>query len=338
MFIFPYMYLLTLPVVKRTIREHQNVPMLIEPLFTAKLTENGTPGHIERLNNQYLSISHQSTQWTGTMNLKLVIAITAIVLLSATAGYHLNKPDPIETAQPDIRADMQTQQDLQALINNNSLETLTAVVRNEVEARLRLEAQIKTLSEQLARLQPSTGANASPHQTGTGQQGLDEKALLEAGVAPDLARTLRQRYEGLEMEQLYLRDRAVREGWSGSDRYREEFRKLNSGYDKLRGEFGEQAYDAMLYASGQDNRVIVASVMAESPAKGAGLQNDDIILSYGDQRIYNWGDLRSASSEGQAGETVSVTLERKGQRLQVYMPRGPLGVRLDSKRVKPDTP
>ena len=272
------------------------------------------------------------------MNLKLVIAITAIVLLSATAGYHLNKPDPIETAQPDIRADMQTQQDLQALINNNSLETLTAVVRNEVEARLRLEAQIKTLSEQLARLQPSTGANASPHQTGTGQQGLDEKALLEAGVAPDLARTLRQRYEGLEMEQLYLRDRAVREGWSGSDRYREEFRKLNSGYDKLRGEFGEQAYDAMLYASGQDNRVIVASVMAESPAKGAGLQNDDIILSYGDQRIYNWGDLRSASSEGQAGETVSVTLERKGQRLQVYMPRGPLGVRLDSKRVKPDTP
>ncbi len=61
----------------------------------------------------------------------------------------------------------------------------------------------------------------------------------------------------------------------------------------------------------------------------------DRILSYDNRRIYNWRDLREAMSGGSITDTISVEVERDGDRLQFYLARGPLGVRTDSRSIAP---
>jgi S1-C subfamily serine protease len=72
-----------------------------------------------------------------------------------------------------------------------------------------------------------------------------------------------------------------------------------------------------------------------SPAANAGIKAGDTILQYGNKRIYSWNDLTTATSEGSAETTVTVTVERNGQQQQVYVPRGPLGIRLTTDSVLP---
>ena len=43
--------------------------------------------------------------------------------------------------------------------------------------------------------------------------------------------------------------------------------------DVLTAEFGDQVYDAYLYATGQTNRLVVSSILATSPAHDAGIQS-----------------------------------------------------------------
>ena len=66
---------------------------------------------------------------------------------------------------------------------------------------------------------------------------------------------------------------------------------------------------------------------------GAGVQAGDIILSYADERMFSWSDLRDATSDGERGEVVFLRLQRGGETLDISIPRGPLGVRLDAASV-----
>lgn len=117
------------------------------------------------------------------------------------------------------------------------------------------------------------------------------------------------------------------EQWSlRRQRYLEEDR-APSVADRLRDELGDDSYDRYLFASGRSNRVRVRQVMQGSAAEQAGLSNGDIVISYANERIFTFDDLRRASYEGQLGESVLLEVRRAdGNVSQMVMPRGPLGL------------
>ncbi|MBN4079265.1 PDZ domain-containing protein, partial [Beggiatoa alba] len=163
-----------------------------------------------------------------------------------------------------------------------------------------------------------------------GNTWFNQQALIDAGMGPTAAQQLKTQFEELELAKLYLRDQAIREGWAQGKRYRDERLKLDSQTDNIKQEFGEDIYDAYLYASGQSNRVAVQSVLSGSAASNAGLLADDQVIRYSGQRIYNWRDLRNATTEGDLTDTVAIEILRDDKRLEFYVQRGPLGIRMTS--------
>lgn len=165
---------------------------------------------------------------------------------------------------------------------------------------------------------------------------LDEEALLEAGFHPSELEALRARFEEIELERLYLRDQATREGWVGKPRFRRRMAVLGQRYGELRDEYGDDGYDWILYASGRTNRVVTGLVMGDSPAAHAGLEPGDVIYSYAGTRIFSPRALQDATkSSGMPGDTVAVDVLREGVERRFYVPVGPLGVQIDAAKVLP---
>ena len=161
-----------------------------------------------------------------------------------------------------------------------------------------------------------------------------ETRLISYGFTNNDIKEFKALEDQVELDRLYLRDQAMRENWINTPRYREELQQLSSE-NELRNTMTDERYDQYLYATDQYNRVSIEEVMIGSAAEASGLQSHDTILSYDDQRIFNWSDVREASTAGNAGEPVTITVMRDGKTLQFTIPRGPLGVRLDMSRVEP---
>jgi C-terminal processing protease CtpA/Prc len=162
-----------------------------------------------------------------------------------------------------------------------------------------------------------------------------ETQLVAAGLEPQQAKSIMQFLADIEMERLYLHDQATREGWVGTPRYRQENMILNEREEDLRLELGDADYDLYLYGTGQPNRVIIQSVIEDSPAQKAGIQSKDIAYSYAGNRLYTIRDLVTATTEGIANESVLLEVIRDGHIYEFYLPRGPLGVRVTSESHKP---
>ena len=161
------------------------------------------------------------------------------------------------------------------------------------------------------------------------------QTLVEAGYSEAEAVRLAEQWGEQEMSELYLRDQARREGWMGTDRYRAALADARSGPGSLRGALGDEEYDALLYSIGQSNRLLVESVVESSPAQSAGLLPGDVIRGYDGARVFSWSDLRAGIGSGEPDFPVTVEIERDGQIYDVEIPRGPLGVRLDSQSLPP---
>ena len=162
-----------------------------------------------------------------------------------------------------------------------------------------------------------------------------ETRLVAAGLEPQQAKTIMQYLADIEMERLYLHDQATREGWLETPRYRQENIILNEREEELRLELGDTDYDLYLYGTGQPNRVIIQSVIEDSPAQKVGIQSKDIAYSYAGNRLYSMRDLVTATTEGIANESVLLEVIRDGNIYEFYLPRGPLGVRVTSESHKP---
>ena len=224
------------------------------------------------------------------------------------------------------------------------ISELNRLLQDEIRARQALQQKLEALSDRVAALDSASEfdipsqdfeqAGESLDDLRPEQGWFDQQALLDSGMDNALVSELKLTFEQLEMERLYLRDRAAREDWD-RDKTRSEMDVLESREDELRERLGESAYDAYLYASGQTNRVAVTSVLASAQAGQAGIRSGDHILRYDNQRIYNWMDLRSATTSGDISDTVQVEVERDGETLEFYLARGPLGIRMDSLRVAP---
>ena len=231
----------------------------------------------------------------------------------------------------------------------NALTGLQKQLQQEIEKRKQLEKKVARLekniksdssnnNEQSSSASDSAIENApNPHQPdSSGQRNwFNQQAMLDAGVDPGKVNYIKDTFEQAEMDRLYLQDQATREGWINSERYTKELQEINNRTADLRNQLNEKEFDSYLYAAGLPNRVLVQSVLSTSPANNAGIQAGDTILKYDNKRVFNWSDLTGATRGGNPNETVSVTVERDGQTQQLYMPRGPMGIRLTTDSVAP---
>ena len=229
-------------------------------------------------------------------------------------------------------------------------ENLTSRAEKASETSVFFKEETERLGKQIDELESKldvtqslnmSDTEATPEQTETitnpvRSDPLTKENLVNAGVNEGLAAEIIRRKSELEYKQLELRDRAIRENYMNTPRYFQQLRELNANATSLRDDIGSEAYDRYLYAAGQNNRVVVSSVMSSSPAEQSGLQKGDIILRYDNEKIFNWNEIRQATGQGNRNEYITIDIIRDGQLMNMVLPRGPLGVKLDSTRSNPD--
>jgi hypothetical protein len=170
---------------------------------------------------------------------------------------------------------------------------------------------------QAGRSGPPPGGNRGMR----GQETREERIqrLVDAGFPADRAESIESRTSELTMQTIqaqYQRRRGEKVDPA----------LLDNPDEVLRLELGEAEYERYLTALGRPTKVGVFNVLQDSPAEQAGLRSGDEILSYGGQRVFGMRELNNLTVEGTPGEPVMLEVERAGQRLQLVMPRGPIGI------------
>jgi len=285
---------------------------------------------------------------------KPLFFITLILVIGVVVGAFIksdhNSPDLEKTG---LNQSTKTATSVQnatkyPVTENGSVEIrkLNQLLNKEIRARQALEQKLETLNRQMANLESimqsfneaddseRVANDVNPDASDPDDKWFNEQALIENGMASSQALELKVFFEQLELERLYLRDQSIREDWDRA-KYREALQILANQEDDLRNRLSESEYDAYLFASGQTNRVVVTSVLASAQAGTAGIMSGDQIIRYDNQRIYNGFDLREATAGGSIEDTVGLEVARDGETLQFYLPRGPLGIRMNSVSVAP---
>ncbi len=274
------------------------------------------------------------------------VAIAAGVLLFAAAATWMTRetPSPTAASPSGEPGSAVTRQDLVRLRADLEFERLARRALAEEVALLRRALQADAargparIAEAPAREAPAESgttpalaeAQADEKLTSTG---FDTPALVTAGLAEQDAARLRERWEAHQLEKLELSNLALREGWKGK-RLRQENFALEGA---LRAELGDE-WDAYLYATGNENRLRVNEILADSAANAAGFEKGDLIVSYDRERIYDPGGLRRNSAACSSGSYVTVEVIRDGNPETLRVRCGPLGTLIDHVKRPPLTP
>lgn len=208
------------------------------------------------------------------------------------------------------------------------LAGLTADLTQSFTQRLERDRESAGLSNESNPSRASRG-EASVARSGPQSAGFDRQALLEAGFSRRDVEAYNETLDDLEMQQLALRDQAVREGWLQTPRFLQEVHALTDELEASRESFGEEFADWALFASGVPNRVRISSVISGSPAAEAGIEAGDIVHRYAGSSVRAMDGLRNLTTAGAAGASTSIDILRDGQIRRMYLPRGPLGVRIE---------
>jgi len=285
------------------------------------------------------------------MNKKFIL-IPGLLVLGIAAGVTMMYQSDQEITQ-QLENEPQTSPYSQTEISEHPMANAFVVSQVSDSERIQaLENQIKLLNDRIDQLERSVDVTQdqtaetaaleinSPSAVDTPVSSLNPvvttQSLVKAGIDAELAATIVRRRNQIDMKILQLRDRASREGYLNTARYSRELNELREQDISLRDEIGDDYYDNYLFANRQNNRVKVASVMMGSPAEESGMMDGDMIQSYDNRKMFNWNELQDATSRGQRDEYVNVTVLRKGQLVNLWVPRGPLGIRLGSARIKPE--
>ena len=159
--------------------------------------------------------------------------------------------------------------------------------------------------------------------------------LVKGGINSATAEDIVRRKNAIELQRLELSDRATRENYINTQRYFDELAETDQLDIDLREELGDAQYDEYLYNSKQSNRIRIVSVMLGSAAEQAGLEKNDIILSYDNKRMFTWPELKQATAEGELGEYISINISRRGEVFSYSVPRGTLGIQMGATRLSP---
>jgi C-terminal processing protease CtpA/Prc len=228
------------------------------------------------------------------------------------------------------------------------LARLEARVADEAGERQRLQERLDSAVAQLAARAgagddtaraPSAAAETSANDAANAidsSRSAMERALAAAGLDAATAADIKRRQDARELAEINLRNQATREQWLDSPRFAEALAAIEAERTSVRDEIGDGAYDRYLFALGEPNRIRVDDVLAQSPAAEAGVQAGDMIVSYGDTRLFAPDELVAETRSGTAGEAVRLEIIRDGERLDVEVPRGPLGLRIAAAHSTPD--
>ena len=228
-------------------------------------------------------------------------------------------------------------------LSDMSIDSLARLLEAEIDQRQRLEEQVNTLQAELRELANNLSASVSAGNDGSSEATvsvnhspkIEVESFVSAGFEYPQAVEMKRRLDQFELDRLNLQHRANQEGWINSERYIEEQTRLNERATSFRDEFDEADYDRYLYATGQANRVKINSIMEGSTAQQVGLNAGDMIMRYNGKRIFNWSELRTAIFNDTTEPLVPVVIDRNGKAIEIFVPQGPLGVRLDMATVEP---
>ena len=160
-------------------------------------------------------------------------------------------------------------------------------------------------------------------------------ALVTAGFeAAEIDRIL-QLHNQHQLERLEIRDRAAREGWLDTTEFRLALRDAGDRTARVRRELGDDEFDRYLYALGLSNRVALDTIIPQGQAALAGLRVGDVITGYAGDRVFRLNELQQATASGERGEMVPIEVLRGEDLLQLYVPRGPLGVTISGQVQRP---
>ena len=220
---------------------------------------------------------------------------------------------------------------------------LEQIIVEEREARITLEDTLAMLFEEIERLEGAGGRAAAERQAEEQRQ--REARAIERGSPRDRADWLRnyqERRVGRMVEGGFSEDearrilqqeseaayKAMQAAWE-AQRNGEDvdlFSATNNPQSILRADIGDDAYARYLEAQGQPTSITITQVLGGSPGNNAGIQAGDHLVSYNGERIFNVAELRDQTLQGSPGEDVVIEIERDGTRMQLTIPRGPIGI------------
>lgn len=271
-----------------------------------------------------------------------IIAAVAISLIAGFAAGAWLMADNV-TGEADARSDITREATASEVPFEERLVRLERTMAEERDARIILEDLLRTLMDDIERID-STGPRVFADQTTRVEEARAQRrsedreqrdfasmlrnfrerqlnGLIEGGFSEDEARHILK----LESEAQYKALQAAHD----AERRGEAMETLSGAaglQSILRAELGESDYERYLRAQGQPTAVQITQVMESSPGSLAGLQPGDQIVSYNGERIFNMVELHELTLQGSVGENVIVEIERDGLRMQLSIPRGPVGI------------
>jgi len=262
----------------------------------------------------------------------VVIGAVSVSRFETSESPQLNTGALVEPLDQGESSDLDPQQLTEVL------ESLIQTLDKEIGERRALEEQLDEVRSTVTELQQQLVARIDDDASQDRQEQTAETfedRLLAAGFTLQQIETIRSRHAEVQVRWAELDDQARREGWIDTPRYLEEINKLTTGTNSNRNNLSDDDYDRYLHASGQDNRVVVGEVFQTSAAEQAGIQSGDVILSYGNERVFSLEQLNNLRSGGESGSPVVVDIVRNGLPMQVTIPRGPMGSQTQSELVDP---
>lgn len=163
-----------------------------------------------------------------------------------------------------------------------------------------------------------------------GNRDFDADLLASIGFGSDDIEWFRERWERAELDR---RDLAALED-------RGEELLAGRGYSnierELREDLGGDGYDAMLYATHQNNRVVLERVRSDSVAQRAGLGNGSVVWSYDGQRVFGPKELAELSAAGSPDDFFEIVIVTPDGTERLFVEGGPLGAELLGTRGRPN--
>lgn len=231
------------------------------------------------------------------------------------------------------------------------LRALEQTIAAERDARLVLEEQIMLLLEEIDRIDangPAVIAGEVSELVANREQATERETarrerragrlssnlrehqlgmLTDAGFAQNRAQAILDRSSELQWEAMQAQFEARSDGRS----YNWADLETNPNW-RLRKELGDDDYQRYLEAMGQGTQVTIQNVYESSPAARIGLQAGDQVLAYNGTRVFNTTELRALSAGQPAGGVAVVEIMRNGNRMQLTIPTGPMGVQVNGSR------
>lgn len=221
--------------------------------------------------------------------------------------------------------------------------SLEQLIAEERAARLELAGRVQDLLDDIGRddVTESPGAAESSAENGEREAGRSGnfrrsrdfasmvrnfedrrlQGLMAGGFSEDEARRVLQRESEVEYQAMQLAWEAQREGAP-----LDQLAALSDPQSLLRADLGDTDYERFLEAQGQPTSVQITRVLNGSPGSQAGLQPGDQIVSYDGERVFTVNDMRDLTLQGAAGEDIVIEIDREGVRMQLNVPRGPVGI------------